>query len=137
MFVICDAADKAFCNWDDAFLVALAEDADEPCACVYAVPGEVLAFRDAQPRAVDQFKQKPSSDLRQCRVFDFFEFVEPAFGEVLLPENVDEPLRALGHRDCFGGILVENLGADEVFAEAFEGGEVFADACGGEFLLNL
>ena len=64
-------------------------------------------------------------------------FVELVFGEVLLPEDVDEPLGAFGHGDCFGGILVENLGADEVFAKTLEGGEVLADACGGELLPDL
>ena len=54
-----------------------------------------------------------------------------------MPEDVDESLGALGHRDGIGGILVENFGADEVFAETLEGGEVFADACGSKLLLDL
>ena len=49
LFVICDAVDKAFCNRHDAFFVAFAEHANKLCVCVDAVPGEVLAFRDAKP----------------------------------------------------------------------------------------
>ena len=113
---------------------AFADYAHEFRVRVDAVPGDVLAFRNAEPRAVDEFEQKPCADLLERRIFQFGKFF---FGEVLLPENVDEPLGAFGHGDCFGGVLLQNLGTHEILAETLQRGEVLADACGGKLLPDL
>ena len=99
------------------------------------IPAEALAFRNSQSRAVNEFEQKSCADLRKCRICG--QFREFLFGEVLLPEELHKALGSLGHGDCFGGILLQNLGTHEVLAKAFERGEVFADACGRELLFNL
>ena len=54
-----------------------------------------------------------------------------------MTEKCDEALGALGHGDRFGGILLQNLGTDEVLAKTFQGGEVLADACRRKFLLDF
>jgi len=54
-----------------------------------------------------------------------------------LPEKLHKAFGALGHGNCFGGIFLQNLGTHEVLAKAFQCGEVLADACGREFLLDL
>ena len=95
---------------------------------------EALAFRDAEARAINEFQQEPCADLLERGVHEFRELF---FGKVFLRKEGDKALGALGHRDGFGGILVENLGTHEVLAEAFEGGEVLANAGGGELLLDF
>ena len=116
LFVIADALDKTFGNGDDAFLVPFAENAHELGANVNAVPSKHLAFRDTEPRTVDEFEQDARPQLRECRVLEFGKFF---FGEVFLAEYVHQALGALGHRDAFGGILVENLASHQVLPETF------------------
>ena len=96
---------------------------------------EALAFRNAQPRSVNEFQQKSSTDLLERWIF--VQFREFFFGKVFLREECNEPFGAFRHGNCFGGILVENLGTHKVFAKTLEGGEVFADAGGGELLLDF
>ena len=129
-----DAFDETFCQGHDSLLAPFSEHSYELRACVDAVPGEHLAFRDAQPRPVDEFQQNTCARLLQGGVLDFREFL---FGKVFLPEYVHQALGALGHGDALGRILFENLAAYHVLPEALECRKVFADARRGEFLLHL
>ena len=132
--VICDAFDETSGERHDAFLVPLAKHAHEFRVGIDPVPREHLAFRDAEPGTVDEFEQNARPYLRERRVLEFGEFLGR---EVLLAEYVHEPLRPFGHRDVLCGIFLERLALDEVLAETLQGGEVLANARGGELLLHL
>ena len=69
LFVIRDAVDETFGKGNDAFLAALAEYTDQEFLFVDAVPGEHLAFRNTQPRTINQFQQDAGAHLRKCRIF--------------------------------------------------------------------
>lgn len=113
--VICDAVDETFGKWNNAFLVTLAEHAYEFGVSVDAVPGEILAFRNAEPGSVDELEQNARPYLREfCVGRQFRKFF---FGQVLLSKNVHQALGAFGHGDVFGRILFANFALDQVLAE--------------------